>query len=367
MAGRSASGVEAVNALLGRAVGAGLTPGAVAAWGRGSSPEVVGVGRTAVGEAPAGDPRSSWYDLASLTKPLVVTTLCLLARRRGELDLDVPLQDLLEETRGRALGRVTVAELLTHTAGLPDWLPLYALTSNPREVAAVLAARPLEAHGQPPVRYSCLGFILLGIALERVGGASLDRLFVEGVVEPLGLEDELGFVPGPERRVAGGAAFASVERELTAALGEDPEKVPPAAPGRPDDGNARFLGGVAGNAGLFGSAVGVYRLTREYLPGGGELLRPDEAVLATRPGVADAGGVRGLGWQLAASPGCSAGPSLSGAAFGHVGFTGTSVWADPAGTPTLVLLANRHHPGHRGVDFHPLRRRFHAVALGPQR
>ena len=344
-------------------VAAGLAPGAVAAWGSGPTPETVGVGATAVGEASPPDPRATWYDLASLTKPLVVTTLCLLARRRGELDLDILLQELLGETRDTHLGRVTVVRLLTHTSGLPDWLPLYAICSRAQEVVAAMAAHPLEAHTGPPVRYSCIGFILLGMALERVGGASLDRLFAERVLEPLGLQEELGFSPGAERVVAGSAAVPSVERELTTALGEDPERVPPQAPRQPDDGNARFLGGVAGNAGLFGSAVGVYRLAREYLPGGGELLRADEAALATSLGAADQGGVRALGWQLAASPGCSAGASLSPAAFGHVGFTGTSLWAEPLRTTVLVLLANRHHPGHRGVDLHPLRRRFHTIAL----
>jgi CubicO group peptidase (beta-lactamase class C family) len=129
-----------------------------------------------------------------------------------------------------------------------------------------------------------------------------------------------------------------------------------------DDGNARGLGGVAGNAGLFGTAAAVARLASEYLPGGGELLTAEEAALATRSHTRGLGQERGLGWQLAATPGCSAGPALPPEAFGHTGFAGTSVWVDPGARTAFVLLANRLHPGGRTPDLHPLRRRFHCLA-----
>lgn len=352
-----------VATLLERAVRAGLAPGAVAAWGRSPLPDAVAVGRARIGPETVPAAPDTWYDLASLTKPLVVATLCLLAFRNGELAPGTPLADVHEGTRGGPLAGLSIRQLLTHTSGLPDWLPLYALSPRRENALSAIADSLGEGSGPPPVRYSCLGFILLGQVLEKVGGGALERLFTDRVLRPLGLEGELGFLPAASRPVAGGAARPAAERRLTAALGADPERVPSGHHLAPDDGNARFLGGVAGNSGLFGTALGVYRLAREYLPGGGGLLRSEEAALATAAGAADAGGVRGLGWQLAASPGCAAGPALSRSAFGHTGFTGTSVWAEPARAVVMVLLANRHHPGHRGIDLHPLRRRFHSVAL----
>jgi CubicO group peptidase (beta-lactamase class C family) len=216
------------------------------------------------------------------------------------------------------------------------------------------------------VEYSCPGFILLGLALERILAAPLDVLFARRVLAPLGLTEAAGFRPSPKRPLAGAASSPSVEVRKCRELEEDPATVPPMAANMPDDGNARFLGGVAANAGLFGTAAAVHRLASQYVVGAGELLEPDEIALATTPtggGTAQGEQLRGLGWQLARSPGCSAGPALSATAFGHTGFTGTSVWVDPERRAVLVLLMNRHHPGHHEVDLHPLRRRLHALVV----
>jgi CubicO group peptidase (beta-lactamase class C family) len=146
--------------------------------------------------------------------------------------------------------------------------------------------------------------------------------------------------------------------------GFDPDFVPAYEAGFPDDGNSRFLGGVAGNAGLFGTAAGVLALTAEYLPGSGRLLTKSEVAEATSNHTEGKEQARGLGWQLAASPGCSAGPGLPPKAFGHTGFTGVSTWFDPLRREGWVLLTNRLHPGGRASDLHPLRRRFHSLAVG---
>jgi CubicO group peptidase (beta-lactamase class C family) len=130
----------------------------------------------------------------------------------------------------------------------------------------------------------------------------------------------------------------------------------------PDDGNARFLGGVAGNAGLFGTVAGVLGMARAWLEPG-LLLTADEIALATADRTAGLGQARGLGWQLAATPGCSAGSALSPSSFGHTGFAGASLWVDPTRGTALALLGNRVHPAHRPTDLHPLRRRFHRIVI----
>lgn len=353
--------LDAVGSLLARATTAGLGGGWVAAAlheGEAGPCWVSGV-RELGGDAVQAD---VWYDLASLTKPLVTTTLLLLARRDG-LQLDTPLAEILGEIDGSPWASVTLGQCASHTAGFPAWEPLYAAGLGPEAYLARLAAvQPSAAPGERVV-YSCLGFLALGMALERAGGADIATLAEALLLEPLGLQQECGFAPEREVVVAAGEREWFVERRLLAERGL--AVAPPA--GRADvwpcgDGNARGLGGAAGNAGLFGTAAAVARLAAEYLPGGGEVLTPGEADLATRCLTVGHEQARGLGWQLAASPGSSAGPALSPGAFGHTGFSGVSVWVEPEDRSVLVLLGNRLHPGGRTPDLHPLRRAFHRLA-----
>ena len=354
-----------VHGLLQRSVRAGIAPGAVATWGSpGADLEYATVGNASlVPDVTAMEP-AAWFDLASLTKPLVTTTLSLLAFRSGMLQLETPVGQILGETRGATIADLSVFSLLTHTSGLPSWLPLYCLAEGNAE-ALHGRLRDVEFEAAPGSRviYSCVGFIVLGLMLERIAGESLADLFDTEVTGPLGLENELAFPPLQEGRpMVGFAAQAGTEERLVREAGQDQCWLPETGSGLPDDGNARFLGGAAGNAGLFGTAAGVSTLAAEFLPGGGDLLSAEEAQLATTDHTSELEQRRGLGWQLAATPGCSAGPALPPQAFGHTGFTGVSVWVDPVSRVTYSLLCNRLHPGHRGTDLHPLRRRFHALA-----
>jgi len=282
--------------------------------------------------------------------------------RDRALSLDTTVAEVLPETAGTPLGKRTTARLLTHSAGLPPWEPLYALTDGDQALTVGALARLAVGEAGHHVVYSCPGFIVLGIMLERLTRMSLSELFTTRVLDPLGLADQLGFRPGASRPVAGGARAPGVERRLLEERHLDPGTVPPVAEGLPDDGNARFLGGVAGNAGLFGTVYGVLAMAHAFLVPG-DLLETEDVVLATgnfTPGLEQA---RGLGWQLAASDGCSAGPALTASAFGHTGFTGTSLWVDPNRQIAMALLTNRVHPGHRDTDLHPLRRRFHDLVI----
>ncbi len=351
-----------VHLLLQRGVQAGLSVGCVGLATRGSSQgRVWSCGRAAVGGPPVHP--SLIYDLASLTKPLVTTTLLLLARRDG-LEFDALLGELVPELEGSPWASVAVWQAASHCGGFPAWEPLYALGDCSREgyLEALCRVQPIGPPGTK-VEYSCLGFIALGIALERAGGADLATLFEELVAVPLGIEDELLFAPDKSVAVAGQAWREDAEEEMVRQRGLAAE-VPPLPAGRHagDDGNSRGLGGVAGNAGLFGSAAAVARVAAEYLPGGGELLTGEEVELATKCRTEGLEQARGLGWQLAATPGCSAGPALPAHAWGHSGFAGTSVWIDPDLRQVYVLLANRLHPWCRTPDLHPWRRRFHALA-----
>ena len=361
MSGRNRE--AAVQDLLDRAVKAGLAPGLVGlAVLRDGGGRAWCAGHLWVGGPPV-DPHAL-YDLASLTKPLATGTLLVLAMRDG-LELQAPLAEFLPELHGSPWAEVSLEACATHTAGFPPWAPLYGDGASHRD--AYLKALAGTSPAAPPgtrVEYSCLGFIALGLVLERGFGASLGALFAELVASPLELDGELLFAPRLETVTAAGQGKWTVEKAKLAELAL-PGCPPPARPGTVpcDDGNARGLGGEAGNAGLFGTAAAVASLAAEYLPGGGILLTGEEASLATRCRTGSMPHRRSLGWQLAGTPGCSAGPSLPASAAGHTGFTGTSLWLDGVSGTMLVLLANRLHPGGRTPDLHPLRRRFHSLAM----
>lgn len=355
-----------VRSVLERATAAGLTPGAVLGWRRGEGPvRTVALGRAVVASPTCRARSETVWDLASLTKPLCVTTLSLRASREGLLDLASPVAAVLPALEGSPLGTRSIHSLLHHTSGLPAWAPLYSLTGGvPGRLLTVLARLPLQAEEGRSVTYSCLGFILLGLALERCTQTSLRALFAEWVLRPLRVSGELGFGTDWVRadRIAGGALTTRVEASMTAAEGGDPALVPPAGFGLCNDGNARFLGGVAGNAGLFGTVGAVLRVAAEYLPGGGEILRAEEAEAAVTPGPGSAR-TRGLGWTLGSTPGCAAGPAMGEASYGHTGFSGASVWACPQRRVVICLLTNRLHPSERVVDLQPLRRKLHTAIL----
>ncbi len=354
-----------VRELLARAIRAGQFPGAAALWSRpGVPPSTCVEGRAVLRPAPRDVVVDTWFDLASLTKPLVTTTLSLLAFRDGVLTPTTRVGEVLRETGGSLVGDLEVGHLLTHASGLPAWLPFYCLTEGQRGgLAKVLQRIPVEAPQGSRVVYSCVGFILLGLILEQLSGANLEDVFRRQVLAPTGLEDDLGFNPDPVLRpVAGGARDPLAEQRLVLDLGLDPRWIPPVAMGRPDDGNARFFGGAAGNAGLFGTVRGVERLTAEYFGAEAIVLTREDvrpALESQTPGLEQD---RGYGWQIATSLGCSAGAGLPATAFGHTGFTGVSVWAEPEHGGIWVLLSNRNHLSQRGVDLHPVRRRFHDLA-----
>jgi len=340
-----------------------VAPAAVAKWGTIGGEirdEVVGFARQVPAREAASD--RTWFDLASLTKPLVTTTLAMIAFRKGDLALETKVGDMLGELRGADVGDLDIGQLLTHTSGLPAWLPLYCLAEgDPGRLVERLGSVHLAEPPGSRVVYSCVGFVILGMMLERTFGSGLASVFRHEVTTKLGIDDELGFCPDPgTHSLSGGAASPVVESRLVNQLRFDQRWIPPMAPGLPDDGNARFLGGAAGNAGLFGTAAGVFSLAKEYL--GGMLFNREEIEIATTPRTAGLEQERGFGWQLASSPGCSAGPSLSPEAFGHTGFTGVSVWIDPEIGGVFVLLTNRNHPGQRENDIHAFRRRFHTLA-----
>jgi CubicO group peptidase (beta-lactamase class C family) len=339
-----------------------------ASWLVGDARHVLAEG--AVGEAAVEPGRvastvRTLYDLASLTKPLATALLAVRLQSEGLVKIEDRLDRRLPDWRpGDGGPALTLIDLLTHRSGLPAWMPLYALATDvPGRVAAVAAA-PRAHAALLGVTYSCPNYLLLGFALERVSGAPLDRLFRDHVTGPLGIAD-LGYRPDASERprIAPTETGNAHERSLAglAAAGYNDFRRD-LIRGEVHDHNAWSLGGVAGNAGLFGTARAVWSLARQFLRGSGGFLGEEERSWFGHDFTPGLNQARALGFQLAATPGCSAGPALSPRSFGHTGFTGTSLWIDPEAERVFVLLTNRVHPRYRDRDLHPLRREFHALA-----
>ncbi|HSE31063.1 MAG TPA: serine hydrolase [Pyrinomonadaceae bacterium] len=308
------------------------------------------------------------YDLASLTKPLITALLCCRRMELGELTLDSSVSHYLPEFDRTDKHMITIRELTTHTSGLPAWQPLYILAENDRDRApAAIANLDLEYKPGSRVVYSDLGFIALGFLVERLSHHErLAQLATTEIINALGLEHTFF---NPEAALQTGIAACETGNAYEHDMCE-----PDAASqyknwrsaliwGEVHDGNAYFLGGAAGHAGLFSTAEETWRLAQQFLAQRSKLLKPETCELFRKnmtPGLEEA---RTIGWQLAASPESTAGLNLPRDSFGHTGFTGTSCWIDPQHERVFILLTNRTHA--HAIPFtniNAVRRQFHSMA-----
>ena len=320
----------------------GAFPGAALAIGRrGQIVVEQGIGRTGWGPEEGGvDPDRTVYDLASLTKVVATTTALMLLVEDGKIDLDAPVSRYLPEFSGGAKDQVTVRHLLSHTSGLPAWADIWGPTP---EAALAQAVRTglVRAPGAR-AEYSDVGFVVLYAAAERAAREPLYRLVDRRVFGPLKMRYTT-YAAG-----AGCAVCASTARTRGEAF-----------QGKVHDPIARKLGGIAGNAGLFSTVHDLARFTA-MLANGGELdgvrvLKAETIREFTRrqPGA----GTRALGWDTPSSGGGGAGGlRISPRAFGHTGYTGTSIWIDPDRGTWAVLLANRTYDGDGPNRMQALRR-----------
>ena len=308
------------------------------------------------------------YDLASLTKPLVTGMLCARRIELGELTLDSSVSHYLPEFDRTDKSMITIRELLTHTAGFPAWRPLYLLAEDePERAAGAIAALDLEYKPGTRVVYSDLGFIALGILLTRITGHSLADIARTEIFDPLNLKQTFF---NPEEALQTGIAACEtgdayernmVEHSGAAAYQNSRQRL---IWGEVHDGNAYFLGGAAGHAGLFSSAPDTFVLAQQFLPESSKLLTPQTCALFRTNMTAGLEQARSLAWQLAETSESTAGLDLARDSFGHTGFTGTCVWIDPTRNGVLILLTNRTHA--RQLPFaniNGVRRRFNSLAV----
>lgn len=291
---------------------------------------------------------STVYDLASLTKPMATAASILVLIEQGRLTLTARLPDLLGEATAH-LADVTVIHLLTHTSGLPAWKALYPDAQTPEGAVAAILRLPTTPVGTK-YAYSCLGFILLQRVVEVVSGQPLDVFARENVWEPLELIDTT-YTPG-----------ASVRDRIAPTRSSEKttegEKASGLLVGVVHDGNARALGGVSGNAGLFGTAWEVALFGEAVRSGSAALFGAPTRARMVQTQIRPEVGAHTLLFFAQGNGLCPAGDLLSPRAVGHSGFTGTLLTIDPEYDLIVALLSNRVYTDPDGAKWLAVRRQF---------
>jgi CubicO group peptidase (beta-lactamase class C family) len=297
------------------------------------------------------------FDLASVSKVIATTTMAMILYERGLLDLEAPVAAIVpeftsaspEKIQDARRREVTLRMLLAHSSGLPAYEKLFLKARTRDELLHAAFATPLAANPGSRAEYSDIGFIILGTALERIASESLDLFCQREVFGTLGMSSTT-FNPPPEMR------------------GNIPPTVNDQAfrhrivQGEVHDENASVLGGIAGHAGVFSTAEDVAKFAHVMLNGGHPILHPGTVSLFTRREDKPEGTSRALGWDTPSRPSQS-GKYFSAASFGHLGYTGTSLWIDPERGLSVTLLTNRTWPDNASQAIKTVRPRFHDAMI----
>ena len=295
------------------------------------------------------------YDMASVTKVVVTTTIAMQLWEKKQLRLDVPVKSYIPEFSGGLKDSVTVRHLLTHSGGLHWWVPLWEKVSTPDSVIPYICSLPLDYAPGDSFVYSDLGMMLMQEILERITGKSLDQLAKSMVFQPLDMRNSMFNPPDSLKyRIAPTEIGGSMHRGLIH--------------GEVHDENAFFRGGVSGHAGLFSNARDMANFAQMYLWGGvykhHRLVWPQTIQYWTQRQNIPPGSDRALGWDTPSMEGySSAGHFFSAHSFGHTGFTGTSIWIDPDNNVAAILLTNRVHPTRKNRKIIQFRPKFYDAVM----
>ena len=313
------------------------------------------------------------FDLASLTKPIATTTMAMLLYERGQLDLDAPIDGTVPEfTRAQSDSRrpsVTFRHLLTHSSGLPAYEKLFLKAHARDELLHAAFAVPLTADPGCRPEYSDLGFIILGVALERLAEEPLDAFCQREIFGPIGLSNTTfnppaglrpQIPPTADERTRNGASTSG--RESAGEVKSRSSFRGRIIQGEVQDENASALGGVAGHAGLFSTSEDVTRFAQTLLLGGNPILRPETISLLTCRQSSPPATSRTLGWDTPSAPSQS-GKYFGPRSYGHLGYTGTSLWIDPDRQLSITVLTNRTWPDCSNQAIRQLRPKFHDAVI----
>ncbi|HSS96486.1 MAG TPA: serine hydrolase domain-containing protein [Terriglobales bacterium] len=291
------------------------------------------------------------FDLASVSKAVATTTMAALLYERGLLDLNAPVVGVVPEfARNEPRCRqVTFRMLLAHSSGLPAYEKLFLLGPSRDELLAMAFGVRLTADPGTRAEYSDIGFIILGVALERLADEPIDTYCQREIFGPLGMSHTT-FKP------------AAALRESIPPTVDDWTFRNRIVQGEVHDENASALGGVAGHAGVFSNAEDLAIFSHAMLNGGSPILHPETIQLFTQRESTPAGTSRALGWDTPSAPSQS-GKYFSSRSYGHLGYTGTSLWIDPERQLSVTLLTNRTWPDRASQAIKEVRPRFHDAVV----
>ena len=309
------------------------------------------------------------FDLASLTKVVATATSIMILVERGKLRLSDPVSLYIPELKGEGRDRITIEQLLTHLSGYAPDFDLRERWTGYDEAIKRLIKEPLRNPPGSRFTYSDIGFITLGEVVARAGGMPLDQFAKKNIFDPLQM-NSTAFRPSALLK----ARIAPTEkrRGQLSYLGDSPGNVGPEGElwlrGEVHDPTSYRMNGVAGHAGLFSTANDLAIYCQMILNGGSyggvRILSPLTIAEMTRPRLVSKGGAtRGLGWDMNTTYSTNRGDLFPLGSFGHTGFTGTSIWIDPASEMFVVFLSNRVHPDGKG-DVGPLRGRVASIVAG---
>ena len=288
------------------------------------------------------------FDLASVSKVVATTTTAAILHERGKLALDDCVANLASRFGTSDLRRydVTLRHLLTHTSGLPAYVRLFEHARSPEELIAAAYETPLETDPGVRTEYSDIGFIILGNIIEKIAGEPLDEFCQREIFDQLNLK-RTRFCPPPG------------SRDHIAPTRDDRDFRKKIIQGEVNDENAWVMNGVAGHAGVFSTAADVAEFAHCWLRGGSPILKAETIAEFTcqQPGTA-----RALGWDRPTLP-SSSGKYFSPQSYGHLGYTGTSLWIDPTRSLAVVLLTNRTWPDAGNQAIKQIRPRFHDAVI----
>ena len=340
-----------MDATVAQAITDGRLPGGVLWLEHRSAVYRKSYGQRAVIPVPEPMSEDTIFDAASLTKVLATTPAILLLAERGKLQIDAAVTNYIPEFAGDGRERVTLRHLLTHTSGLRSGLSLASGWTGHANAIALACGEKLRPSPGAEFRYSDINFILLGEIVQRVSGQRLDQFVAREIYQPLKMGDT-GYLPDPAKR----SRIAPTENHKTEGL----------LRGRVHDPTARRMGGVAGHAGVFTTAADLARYARMLLNGGeldgARVFQPETVRWMTSvQSPANVTARRGLGWDIDSPYSSARGKHFPPGSYGHTGWTGTSLWIDPASRTFLILLANRNHPN-EGASVVELRARIATLA-----
>ncbi len=326
-----------IDAAIDQAIAGHRLPGAVVWVEHGSGHYWKAYGHRALVPARETMTRDTIFDVASVTKVLATTPAVMILWERGQIRLDEPVHSYISEFTGDGKERITVRQLLTHTSGLPEGISTHPKWQGAESAIRMACAVKLKA---PPGReflYSDINFLLLGEIVARVSHTPLNVFCAKEIYRPLKMVDT-GYLPDREElpRIA--------PTEMTDGV---------MLRGRVHDPTARFMGGVAGHAGVFTTAPDLARYARMMLNlgelDGARVFKPETVQMMTRvqtpPGMKER---RGFGWDIDSGYSRARGGHFPPGSYGHTGFTGVALWIDPFSRTFFILLSNRVHPDGSG-------------------